>query len=509
MDKILYSKNIKEELDFPKKTLFGKFSPDKLSSRRSKIEAYLNRLSILLNLTNHTEACEFLEIEEQIRVLLQSLEFEIRTNDYTSFSTRKYSEDDSGCALQNRDEGACILDFLTKLNHDPLKIANTVKNFETYYFNHSLSLLESEIKCLLWGINKLQGLLYFCGQDTYFVASNSCIQLFAKFLKFEYNSVEADKFLKVFAQTEVKIVKSMNLGTHRGGVTTMCNNELVILYYYLEKNIYGIRDPSELLNDPKTVTEYNKWIQNKLTCGYLFKKSINMNAIKAKSEEHEDIKTSHLMKENVSNVKLNEQILKSSKEIAMPFIQELQRQIDDYKEWIFVDSLCRDTIRIHSKGTSELRLEIDLMTDNINKAAEYVFNVKKIMKWANVKYKTLAKEDENQDTVQLFYANSSVKTKYIECIKHRQKKVLDNSSIIISEYSLLEAASRSPEITRIHLNSSISTLTEKTDLNGNKYIEWKKLISLKEGYVFSMEYFTYTQKELERMIIRLNKMLTS
>lgn len=510
MDKVLYSKGIKEELDFPKKTLFGKFAPEKLEARRYKLEVYLNRLSQLINFTNYLEACEFFEIAEQTRVLLSSLEFEIRTDDF-SFSTHRHSEDDLCSVLQSRKEGVCVHDFLVKLNHNPLMVAKAVKDFEACYFGRSLCLLELEIKCLLLGTNKLSGLLYFCGEDSSFVASNSCIQLFAKFLKFEYNSVEADKFLKVFAQTEPKYIREMHLGVHRDGVTAMDNSELVILYYYLEKNVYGIKDPGKLLNDPKTVNEYQKWIHNKFPFGYLFKKPNSTSLPKASIENAEakditkDDKILALMKSSINNLQLTEDICASSKSAAMPFINDLKAQTDDYKEWNELTSSCEDKIRIYTKGKSELRLEVDLKTNNPHKARECIFDVEKLSKWSSVKHRVLETKEE-EDIVQLLHTNPTEKTQYVEHVKHRSKQTLGDV-LLISEYSLILPASKSPEITRVHLNGSVSTLTVKADSNGTEHVEWKKLISLKEGYTFSIEYLSYVRKKLGMVVLRLNKML--
>ena len=79
MRKSLYSENVKETIDFPKKLIFNNLSKKNLDERKLKLENYLNQLSQIINLIDYFEACEFLEIDEHTKVLLSSLDFELKS----------------------------------------------------------------------------------------------------------------------------------------------------------------------------------------------------------------------------------------------------------------------------------------------------------------------------------------------------------------------------------------------------------------------------------------------
>ena len=174
-------------MNFPKKIFFNNFAPDKLDERRSKLEIFLNKVSELINLKDYPDARDFLALHDQTRVLLSSLEFDDNPDDNSS-PLNKDKEDELIKALYNRKEGKHIIDFLKKLNYEPLKVTKSVQDFDSLYFINSLSFLENDIKCLLWGTIKLSGLLHFCGLTDNYVVANTCMRLLAKFLKYEYNS---------------------------------------------------------------------------------------------------------------------------------------------------------------------------------------------------------------------------------------------------------------------------------------------------------------------------------
>ena len=268
MEKNMLAKGIKDNLQFPKKMLFNNFSAVKIEERKQKIENYLNRLSELLNLIEYPEACEFMEIQAHTRTLLSSLEFEIRGDSSLSPKMDPLTEDlEDTFLLSGRKEASTVNEFLKKLNNAPLMIAKSVQEFEEYYYDKSLILSKEEIKQLLWGNSKLKGLLYFCGDTQKYIGSSSCIQLFAKFLKYEYNSVEADKYLEVFSMTHPDLIRQMHLDYYIKEITTLDNSGLLSLYYYLKDNTHNISEPEEILQDQKSIEEYKKWIQNKLTFG--------------------------------------------------------------------------------------------------------------------------------------------------------------------------------------------------------------------------------------------------
>ena len=158
-------------------------------------------------------------------------------------------------------------EFIKKLNDAPLMIAKSVKEFENYYFEKGLTLTKEEIKELLWGTPKYKGLLYLCGNTDQYIGSSSCISLFCKFIKYEYNSTEAEKFLEVFSMTEPSLVRQMHLDFYIKDITSLDSTGLLSLYYYLKYNVYNISDPRDVLQEEQSAQEYEKWIQNKLMCG--------------------------------------------------------------------------------------------------------------------------------------------------------------------------------------------------------------------------------------------------
>eukprot|EP00826_Nyctotherus_ovalis_P003888 TRINITY_DN10806_c0_g1_i15.p1 TRINITY_DN10806_c0_g1~~TRINITY_DN10806_c0_g1_i15.p1 ORF type:complete len:171 (+),score=36.39 TRINITY_DN10806_c0_g1_i15:170-682(+) len=141
------------------------------------------------------------------------------------------------------------------------------------------------------------------------------------------------------------------------------------------------------------------------------------------------------MKSSISSLQFTEDIYASSKSAAMPFINDLKAQIDDYKEWIEATSSYEDKIRIYTKGKNELRLEVDLKTNNLHKTGECIFNAERLSKWSSVEHRVLEVKGE-EDIVQLLYTNSSDKAQYIEYVKHRSKQMLGDI-LLISEYSLI------------------------------------------------------------------------
>jgi hypothetical protein len=268
MDKVLSSKGVKENMQFPGKMFFNNFSSSRIEDRKSKIEEYLNKLSGLTNLIDNSDACDFFEIEPHTKTLLSSLEFddEAPLTPIKNWA-EKYGLDVSQFENLVRREGIKIHEFIKKLNEAPLMIAKTVTEFEGHYFDKELSLTRDDIKELLWGTSKYKGLLHFCGNTDKYIGSHSCIQLFSKFIKYEYNSTEAEKFLEVFSMTDPDIIRAMHLDYYITDITSLDGCGLLSLYYYLKLNVYDITDPREILKEEKTAQEYEKWMQNKLTNG--------------------------------------------------------------------------------------------------------------------------------------------------------------------------------------------------------------------------------------------------
>ena len=532
MDKHLLTKGIKESIPFPKKAFFNNFSLARIEERRVKIQNFLNRLSELINLIEYPEACEFLEVEGYTKTLLSSLEFEIQESGTLSPLHRPAPSEDldtSTLVLSERKETAKVRDFLAKLNNEPLMIAKTVDEFETYYFENSLSLLKDEIKTFLWGDDRLKGLLYFCGDTHKYIGSNSCMQFLVKLIKFEYNSVEAEKFLEVFSMTDPTMIRQMNLGFYIKQSTSLDNVGLLSAFYYLQKNTHSVGEPKEILGDEKSIEEYNKWLQNKLSggnsdiflteIGYLFKLSVrkasskgNMAESKGTTEDNEDEKedVTGMMAKSVEELKIGKSLLDSSREASMPYAKNLLSQLDGYASWDLIDSFAEDTIRIYSRGKKDLRFTLELATDDIEKVSKHFFDLEKRAKWDSMKWSVIKKENDHQDIVQFLFPFPLGKTRFIEYIIFRNLEYIEGGeSIIMTERSLLLPQSEVQDIRRVHVNSCIRKINVKINTDGQQYVECQVLLTSEEGYENTAEYNKYIRKEIESEIMAMNALLKS
>ena len=515
----MQEKGIKEQIAFPRKMLFNNFSPGKIEDRKRKFENYLNKLAELINLVEFSDACNFLEMEEHTRTLLSSLEFDVKPKmEQSPFSTKLPAVGDEELedfTLERR-EGTRVSEFLKKLNREPLTIAKSVQEFEAYFFEKSLILNKDEVKQLLWGNAKLRGLLYFCGDTQSYIARNSCMQLLSKFFKYEYNSVQADTFVEVFSQTEPDLIRQMNLDYYIKGITSLDGSGLLSLYYYMKCNVHGITEPQELLKDKESANEYLKWLQNKITCGYLFKMSVRKSSSKgtmaeSKEDSVEDTKEEDyldVMSRSLGDFKVTKSLCEESNMDSAPYINYLTEQLDGYASWNIIESLANDTIKLYSKGKKELRLTLQLKTDDPQKAARYIFDTEKLARWANQKCNVIRREGESQDVVQILCQNVGPKPKYSEYIVYRtMKNPGDGQPVLIIERSLPLGKSEDTDVKRVQVNGCIKKLSRKVDTDGQKYVECQILIAIEEGYLLSMQYLLYTRKELEFCIAALNKQL--
>lgn len=251
MHKRLESLDIKENIEFPGKLYFSCFSPSALTKRMHKLEVYLNQLVQLFNLLDCSFALEFLEIDSRSKDLLISLQ------DNTESSS-----------LLHFDPDQCIEQFLQLLELKPVIISSAVKTFESLYFDNKFRFTKQEIEQFLWGNQKRKGLLVYCGDHNNHIGANSCLALFIKLLKYEYNSLEAERFLDVYTNTNPLMVKKMDLGWHirQGGKD---NEGCLAVYYYLSGNIYNLRRADELLSDEVTISKYENWVKLKQLNRYL------------------------------------------------------------------------------------------------------------------------------------------------------------------------------------------------------------------------------------------------
>lgn len=251
MHKRLELLGIKEDLDFPGKLYFSCFSPTALTKRMHKLEVYLNQLVQRFNLLDCSFVWEFLEIDSWNKDLLISLQDNVESSSMLHF-----------------DPDQCIEQFLQLLKLKPVVISGAVKTFESLYFDNKLKFTKQEIELFLWGNQKQKGLLLYCGDHNNPIGANSCLALFIKLLKYEYNSLDAERFRDVYTNTSPLMVKGMDLGWHirQGGKE---NEGCLAVYYYLNGNICSFKEADELLLDEATITQYESWLKLKQLKGYL------------------------------------------------------------------------------------------------------------------------------------------------------------------------------------------------------------------------------------------------
>eukprot|EP00826_Nyctotherus_ovalis_P050415 TRINITY_DN6172_c0_g3_i5.p1 TRINITY_DN6172_c0_g3~~TRINITY_DN6172_c0_g3_i5.p1 ORF type:complete len:509 (-),score=137.78 TRINITY_DN6172_c0_g3_i5:210-1736(-) len=503
MSKVLKAEGIEAKLTFPKKTFFRCLSAKNIEERRRKLEIYLNQISGLLNLLKYPQACEFLEIDIHKRVFLSSLDFELKSD---SSCTDKIGECEKSFKQEiKRVEERKVVEFLEELNAKPLSITNSAMAFENFYFGKSVVLRREEIETLLWGTSDLRGLLHFCGNDKSYIAANSCTQLFGKFVKYEYNSVEADKFVEVFARTAPEIIRKMNLAKFMKGMTIE-NYGFIILYYYLSLNVHGINGPEEILNDKTSISEYEKWLQNKVNCGYLFnlatRKSSSKTTLSESKEDSEVSKNesiSEASSDSLDVLTLNEAFNESFVIFSQNCPFNLKAKLDDFTGWNLIASV--ENAKMYSKGDKELRFLVNLETTDLDAAANSIFDPKQLGKWTKCRWQKLKEENMWQDTVHIIYpAEGEERIEYVK--SRRMEYGKDGKSVFIMESSV-EGQLGAEKSKRVWIDSCIKLLRLKTE-GGKNFIEWQTLTSVKEGITSTIEYATYMDKQIEGIVLMLN-----
>lgn len=419
----------------------------------------------------------------------------------------------------DRKEGTKIIEFLKKLNNDPLNIAKSVQEFENYYFERSLNLTKDEVRALLWGCGKLRGLLYFCGDSQGYIAGNSCMQLFSKFLKFEYTSTEADKFIEVFGQTKPSLIKQMSLENYIKGITSMDNSGLLVLYYYIRYNIHGISQPDEIIKDKQSIIEYSKWYQNKIACGYLQKMSVRKDSSKGtmaieEDKDHQEeicvIPPADIMTKSLGiDFRPSVELCEDSINETAPYISTLMEQLDGYSGWNIIDSIDSDNIKLYGKGKSGFRITMQLNTEDVQKAAKCVYEIEKLQAWGNLKWNILRKDGDFQEVIHIMLpASLLIKYKYTEYILYKTMKTAeDGQSVIIAERSLILPPCEISEVKRVNVNGCIRKLSKKVDTEGHKFVECQTIMLLDEGFMNSLEYIKFSKKELSEVVSELNKLV--
>jgi len=264
MHKLLDLQGIKNDLYFPGKLLLSNFSPNALMKRMNKLEMYLNNLAQRLNLLDCYQACDFFEVDSWSKELLTSLKDNTEALSLSSGSQKE---------LQ------CIRQFLRLLNLNSVLLSSTVKTFENLCFDNELKFTKVEIELLLWGDEECKGLLFYCGEHKNSIGAKSCLNFLVKLLKYEYSSLQADKFRDVYANINPRIIKQMNLGLHIRKALNKNDAGFLAVYLYLNNNVYNITEADDLLLDETAIKRYDNWSKLKQMNSYLsnspIKPSIN------------------------------------------------------------------------------------------------------------------------------------------------------------------------------------------------------------------------------------------
>ena len=277
--------------------MFGNFSSNVLDKRMKKLEAYLNEVSLLINPLENPEIWDLIDLDKDTNDFLMSLQSSPEITTKRVFQGSGTSGDTKEIFRINK--------ILELWKYGPLNITNTVKDFESEYFRKRLRLTTIDIEQLLWGDQILKGLLSYCGNDANKVGARYCIEFFIKLMKYEYNSLEAGKFINVYANTNPKIIKQMKLDKYVKEIMSQDNPGFLAVYYYLVYNTYDIKDITDLLIDKEGINLYNSWIKMKLASGYLSKISLkttkekcdtNESKVSSETNESEESQTEEFQK---------------------------------------------------------------------------------------------------------------------------------------------------------------------------------------------------------------------
>ena len=535
MEKRFEEKVMKHSIEFPQKMVFSNFNPKALIDRMNKLQNYLNKTSELLNLVDYPEAWEFFEMEPHTRTLLSSLEYEVQNSMYTPHSQyiaeteetdkvrrREMSEDLILCG--GRKETRQISEFLQRLKFEPVMVANTVKGFDELYFTSQLKLTKNEIELLLWGDSKFNGILYYCGNAESDIGANYCLDFFVKLLKYEYNSVEADKFMVVYAATDPNIIKQMRLDKYVKEVKSHDTSGLLALYYYLKYNTHDINEAGDILTDKKAIQEYEEWLHNKVTCGYLFKMCVRkssskgaMSETKGASEPEEDEESKVVLEKSLEGIKFNKLLVEASKAASTDRMEYLLEQLDNYSAWEVLDGPPHEADNkvfnaikayvAHSKR--DFRISFQIHCDDVKKVASNFVDLEKRASWDCIRRSTAFKEG-NAEAIHTIFATGG-RQKYTDYVLGREieeDEDLEGSSILIKEFSLAVPQPILPEVKRVQINATVTKVAQKIDINGKKYVECQMLWSVDEGCQHLSEYEMYKGKEFDTGIRLLNKLLS-
>lgn len=476
------------------------------------LEKYLNSLVRTINLLECPEAWEFLQMEPSVRVLLSSLDYEVKSDPYRLFENPDYFARRTRTKSAKVSASGLVNEFLECLCRNPLVVTKTVQRFEEIYFEMRPECNKDEIEKLLWGDDKLKGILAHCGTPDNFIGGIYSLNFFAKLLKYEYNSLAADNFLAIYRCTKPSLIKEMNLGKHIKMNMSSDNSGLLSLYYYLSGNIFGVYAADELMEDKEAIEIYESWVCNKIKWGYLSnalpKKAVTRDArADSKSTVAEDDKESGADTPRAScrELSITPDLIELSKALSSGRLEYLMGELDCYSEWMPLDTEVTKmgVVKSYTQGKNNFRLCFQLFSDNIENIAEQFIDPRKHTLWSSIQ-RCVIFEADMLEIVQSVYRHEG----YTESIVERELEHfcdIAGDCIIVKEFSLLLPASSLSEVKRLHINAAVSKLSCKSDRYGANYVEFQAIWSVDEGYDKLPEYILYKSQELRRDIENLIK----
>ena len=480
MDLKLDKLHIISKPKFPGKLLFSNFSSKILADRMKHLEIYLNDLGKSLNLLEFPEALEFFEIKTHTKDLLKSLE-------YNAEEPAKLLKKTSTpqMLLACREEMQRIDNLLKLLAREPLIISNVINEFEQVYFNSKFRFTKAEIEHLLWGDQKTKGLLYYCGNSQCIIGSNYCLNFFIKLLKYEYNSLEADKFIAVYSNTNPVIIKQMNLGRFVKQLMTKDNPGLIAAYYYITYNTYEISDPYEIFIDKSVVFKYEEWVQGKVICSYLSKiqhkeyyKS-NTSESKSTSDSEEDDKdySRNIYKEiTLNNIEVSESAV-------YEIVHYLLGELDNYNNWKIIDKNNKyDFVKAYNHGKNEFRIDIDFHSNDFEEIYKKTLDYNNNELWKNVQH-NIVYRGETADVIHstLNFGNS------IEYTLAQTVQRIKNE-ILVKQFPIILPYLTTSNTIKIKINAAVFRLAKSND---GKSVKFQAIWSLDDSYKNLPEFILY------------------
>lgn len=180
---------------------------DYVEWRLKKLQEFLQKLIQIPEIVRTKAVCEFLNVPEEVRALLQR---RTKPHNQQSGSHISHAPSPNKSLLPQEQE---IMDLLTNLSLEQHKV-KALGKFENFFFDKKPRYTSEWINILFVGDEAHQGLIQACGTFSHSkVARCAALNLLAKLLDIERNK-EAVAFLDRFAKLDHRVFKEINLQRH-------------------------------------------------------------------------------------------------------------------------------------------------------------------------------------------------------------------------------------------------------------------------------------------------------